>query len=239
METTKDRDPMVFGRNVRLARSWFGWSMRDLANVAGIGLRTVVRIEQGGGCQLKTEEKIAKACRMSIGLLWDTDLKHSHQQQLILPEDGRWLFGDMEDGKRHLKRKSKVDDAGAPAIASLDPDSIQDQGERLRLGLAGLSRGFIRSLSCNLASERHVAGVSEIYRKDFNSPIPGKYLLYVLEGGLRIEIRNQIFDVPEAGAFFFDSNHPWTAEPWHPDGPAAGPTRLLYVSLTPNKLSKQ
>src|SRR5262249_7293127 len=106
-----------------------------LAERSKVSRKTILRGENGIGCTLTIENKLAHALRVGEGLLWvpqGTSSEHIHRYI-----GDRWFFCIPEEFNHYNTRYHLDED-------SLDPDSIQSESERLRLGRNGLSSGFLR-----------------------------------------------------------------------------------------------
>src|SRR5579862_8205028 len=131
-------DPRVFGRNVRAFRALRGWGVRELSERAGVSTKTIVKIERGEGCTSRTEAKIALGFSVYLGRLWDDTLLSSEGERLIRKDHGRWFFSAIQDAELFHQRLSRSDLGLSDERFRSDPDEIQDESERLRLGHGGL-----------------------------------------------------------------------------------------------------
>ena len=66
-------DPAAFGASLRRHRAARGWSQREAAEQAGVGLATVQRAEDGAGVYLETAVRLASAYRTGLDTLLAAD----------------------------------------------------------------------------------------------------------------------------------------------------------------------
>src|SRR4051812_4749664 len=110
MAGVSERDPTVFGRNVRAFRNQWNWSMRELSKQAGLSLQTIANVEAGRGCSQSSEERLAKAFQTYVGRLWDAELLSEARQRVIYSNRGRWFFSKVERAKEYALRQKMTDE---------------------------------------------------------------------------------------------------------------------------------
>src|ERR1700733_7802474 len=138
------KDPAVFGKNVRALRGLRGWSIRELAARCGLSTRTIVKIESGRGCSIKSELEVARGLNSYVGRLWDQSLISDAPERVISKADGRWFFSNVDDASQYHSRIRRTSFDDPTNRFRSDPDEIQIEAERSRLGRAGLSRCFVK-----------------------------------------------------------------------------------------------
>ena len=161
----------ILADNVRLRRETLGWTRKRLCEVASLSPQTLKGIEDGAGCSPAVERKLAHALRTVPGRLWEPLAlgdRHVHRQ-----DAARWYFARTEEVARYLERAGE----GATPIR-LDPDGIQDADERARLGLGGLSVGFVRVITAHLATRFAMSSEIELYGEMGTRPRDGM-MVYV------------------------------------------------------------
>lgn len=135
----------MFGRNVRALRGLRGWSIRDLSVRCGLSTRTIVKIESGRGCSIKSELEVARGLNSYVGRLWDRSLISEAPERVIKRTSGRWFFSHVDDAAQYHCRIRRTSFDNATYRLQSDPDEIQDEMERHRLGRSGLSRAFVKA----------------------------------------------------------------------------------------------
>lgn len=229
----ESRDPAVFGRNVRAFRALRGWGVRELAARADLSTKTIVKVERGELCTSKTEQKIAAGFGTYLGRLWDPNLLSDEPQRVIRRTEGRWFFAAIEDADRYHQRLIK----GQPELAEerlrSDPDEIQDEAERHRLGYAGLSRAFVRTMGGGLAAGYYQYNQAEMFGLDITPPdgFGYTYVCILQRGALRMQIRGKTFELEEGDSVVFDGGTTYSFEPLHPLNPALPPPLIQFVCL--------
>ncbi|RYG35719.1 XRE family transcriptional regulator, partial [bacterium] len=147
------RDPRVLAHNVRRARESLGWTGKRLCEEAGMSPQTLANVERGKGCTPGVERRLAAALGTVVGRLWE-DLEPA-RQILRHAQNDRWYFADIADGESFRNRQGLTED---PPPLRLDPDEIQDEAERARLGEFGLSKGFVLNLIGVQTERRRILG---------------------------------------------------------------------------------
>jgi transcriptional regulator with XRE-family HTH domain len=229
----ESRDPAVFGRNVRAFRALRGWGVRELAARSDLSTKTIVKIEKGELCTSKTEQKIAAGFGTYLGRLWDPNLLSDEPQRVIRSTEGRWFFAAIEDADKYYQRLVKSQPELAEERLRSDPDEIQDEAERHRLGHAGLSRAFVRTMGGGLATGYYQYNQAEMFSKDITPPdgFGYTYVCFVLRGDLRMEIRGKTFELHGGDSMVFDGGTYYSFEPLHPLSPSEPPPMMQFVCL--------
>jgi len=230
---SEGRDPAVFGRNVRAFRTLRGWGIRELADRANVSTKTVVKIEKGEGCTTKTEQKIARGFTMYLGRLWDASLLSDERQRVILKDQGRWFFAEIIDAERYHQRLLKSHPNLAEERFRSDPDEIQDESERRRLGYAGLARAFAKAMGGGMASGYYQYNQCEIFSYDVT---PGDgfnhtYICFCLRGELRMGMRDRTFELNEGDSIVFEGGDSYWLEPREPVRPPKLPPLIQFACL--------
>lgn len=234
------RDPKVFARNVRAFRALRGWSIRDLSARAGVSTKTIVKIERGEGCTIRTEQKIALGFAAYVGRLWDANLLSDEPQRIIRKDQGRWFFIEIEDAENYHRRLAKTGDGPEERLRS-DPDEIQDETERHRLGRAGLARGFVKSMGGGLASGYFQYSVGELFGYDYTPPDPLNYtyLCIIVRGTIRFGIRDEVHVLGAGDSVVFRGDAAYWMEPAQPLQPTEDPPFLQFMCLGILKLPER
>lgn len=218
------RDPLVFAENVRRIREHLGWSRQRLCEEAGISPQTLTKIERGNGCMPSVERKLAAALYTIEGRLWerfalDTQLVHS------LTTD-RWYFANQEEGIRYRERQ----DLQGPL--RMDPDSIQEEAERNRLGWTGLACGFVRITTAHLESGTVISSVLDVFGT-IESNVPDGHLAYfhVLQGAIRFQIGSRLHELQTGDVLQAQMETPAAISALVPIQRGDPPARVIYVDL--------
>jgi transcriptional regulator with XRE-family HTH domain len=233
VEIMERRDPSVFGRNVRAFRTLRGWSIRDLAERANVSTKTIVKIERGEGCTIRIEQKIALGFAAYVGRLWDASLLSDQPQRIIRREDGRWFFAAVEDAELFHRRIVKSQSDTSEDRLRSDPDEIQNEAERHRLGHAGLSRGFVKTMGGGLSSGYYQYNQAESFSRDY-TPADGlgyTYICHCARGSLRFHIRGEENELREGDSIVFEGDDTYWVEPWEPVAAAEKPPLLHLICL--------
>lgn len=199
--------------------------MSRLHRETGVALSTLRRIEAGEGCTLSVERKLAAALRTAEGRLW-----RKYEWTKAFPRllaEARWHFSLWDECARYLRRQG-LDEAHDSF--PYDPESIQDEAERLRLGRHGLASAFFRLTSGVFRAGSTVSSVVELYR-----PLPGEIeagtfaYFYVLRGEVRVQNAGTAFDLREGDALTIEFEAPSSLEPLQPVGPHDLPPLVIFV----------
>jgi len=227
------RDPAVFGRNVRAFRTLRGWGIRELSERANVSTKTIVKIEQGLGCTTRTEQKIAAGFTMYLGRLWDASLLTGQRQRVIHKSQGRWFFGEITDAERYHQRLVKSQPDLSEVRFRSDPDEIQDETERHRLGYAGLSKVFAKAMGGGMAAGYYQYNQCEIFSHDV-TPGDGfnySYICFCIRGSLRIGMRGEVFELNEGDTIVFEGGDDYWIEPLEPLRPPKPPPLIQFACL--------
>lgn len=224
---------MVFGRNVRAFRALRGWGIRQLAERSGVSTKTIVKIEKGEGCTTRTEEKIARGFTMYLGRLWDTSLLSDQRQRVIRKDHGRWFFGEHTDAERYFQRLLKSQPNLEEDRFRSDPDEIQSEAERHRLGYAGLSRVFVRAMGGGMAAGYYQYNQCEIFAHDvtLGDGFNYTYICFCVRGALRMGIRTQVFELEEGDSIVFEGGDSYWVEPREKIRPPIPPPLVQFACL--------
>ncbi len=224
-EIAEGRDPVMLAENVRRRREEQGWSMSRLHRETGVALSTLRRVEGGLGCTPLVERKLAKALRTAEGRLWQR-----YEWRKVFPRpasEARWHFMVWEECRRYLLRQG-LDESRDPF--PYDPEAIQDEAERLRLGRNGLATAFFRLTSAVFRTGSTVSSVLELF-----GPLPGSLEegtfahFYALRGEVRVRNAGETVEMAEGDALALEYESPSSLEPSRPVGPNDLPPRVLFV----------
>ncbi len=159
-ETLEGRDPIHLAANIRRQRLRLRWSQSQLAQEAQVGRQTIVRVEKGLGCTAVVERKLAKALMLNPQWIWNPHVE-GPEYRIHALSDAQWLFCDEQECEQYIEHRRLWD---KDKEYRPDPEEIQVESERLRLGRNGLARGFFRTLTSRLRGERVVSGsIVELY----------------------------------------------------------------------------
>lgn len=223
------RDPLAFARNVRRARESLGWTRQRLCQEASISPQTLTKVEGGRGCTPGVERRLAEALRTVVGRLWEP--QELARQTVRSPGTDRWYFASHADGERYWRSQSFIDE-GEPI--RYDPDAIQDEAERARMGGAGLVQGFVRVTTAHLRAASVISSVIEVYGR-IDSDMPDGRLSYfhALRGEMRFHIGERTFALHTGDVLQAEMASPAWLEPAVPVPPGSPPPLLVYVDLQP------
>ncbi|QYK54154.1 MAG: helix-turn-helix transcriptional regulator [Fimbriimonadaceae bacterium] len=182
-------DPSVLARNVRALRSLHGLSKTEYSFRAGISRDTLIRIENGQGCTLRIEQKIAKAFHSHPRRLWDSELFAIGSYKYIPATKNRWAFILPEEVDNYHRRLERTVGHSMADEFCADPDGIQEETERQRLGVSGFASAFSKAVGGTVTSGYCSAALIECYQKhDMVHPMSTVgYLVYVIRGSILYE----------------------------------------------------
>ena len=205
---------------------------------AGISPQTLAKVEGGQGCTPGVERKLADALGTVVGRLWETlDLR---QESVRTPAGDRWYFAGHDDGERYWRSRSIGGKPEVPRTEPLryDPDAIQDEGERARMGLGGLAVGFVRVTTGHLRAGTVISSVIELYRR-FENGDPGGRLVYfyVVRGRVRFHLRGTLYELGEGDVIQAEISADAWFEPSLPVVLGAPAPLMVYVDLAPRLVS--
>jgi len=234
-------DPEVFARNVRAFRALRGLSVRDLSERSGVSTKTIVKIEHGEGCSVRTEQRIAAGFTSYLGRLWDASLLSDEGQRVIQRDTARWFFGDVRDAQKYFERRTRTTPEMAEERMRSDPDEIQVEAERHRLGRAGFSPCFVKAFGGGISSGYFQFNLAEIFGRDFTPPESFNYSYVCIcnRGAVRFGIRGKEFEMHEGDSIVFEGNDTYWVEPLRPIGPTDLPPTIHFLCLHLLKLPKR
>jgi len=218
------RDPLVFAENVRRVREHLGWTRQRLCQQAGISPQTLTNIERGHGCMPSVERKLAAALYTIEGRLWE---EFSLDTQLVhRPADDRWYFANPEEGSRYRERQQ------LPGPLRLDPDGIQDEAERSRLGWGGLSCGFVRITTAHLEGGTVISSVLDVFGV-IESNVPDGHLAYfhMLRGSIQFRIGHRVHELHAGDVLQAQMEMPAAIQPLAPVRRGEDPPQVVFVDL--------
>lgn len=224
-EIGEGRDPSLLAENVRRRREEQGWTVSQLHRETGVALSTLRRIENGLGCTPMVERKLAKALRTAEGRLWQRYEWHKTFPRPLA--EARWHFLMWEECQRYLRRQG-LDEARDPF--PYDPDSIQDEAERLRLGRNGLASAFFRLTSGVFRTGSTVSSIVELYARAPGTLEEGTYAyFYALRGDTRVRNGESFIELREGDVLTVEHEAPSFLEPLHPLEPGGLPPLVIFV----------
>lgn len=193
-----------FGESMRRNRTLLGYTVRDLAERAGISKNTVLRVEAGLPVQNATRTKLCRALGM---VPTDPTTKH--------PPANEGKFYRLQTNDEAVWYATKINENGeADAYTN---DRVTSSDERHRLGWHGLANHFGRPLRCRRASSRHIPFLIELFAPtDVTADLSGERFLYVLRGVVRVKVGEEIFVAREGEAATYDATQPNALEPAEP-----------------------
>jgi hypothetical protein len=201
--------------------------MRELAERAQVSKNSVLKIEQGHPLKDAVLDKICHGLSTDLTRLevldtnWDANYV-VHEKEMV-----RWIT-------QHDRNKGK------PSRAN--PEMIQREEERKRLGTLGFVKDFFTLLRCALPTGSLVGGIVEVYAKTDANEARGEIFVYCLRGTVRMNLNERsgkpdtfVLREGEAATFFNDGDH--TYEPVDRIGPTTPAPRFLYVRVHPDRVS--
>lgn len=216
------RDWSLLGANVRALRKSLGWTLDTLAERSKVSLTTLKRIESGQPCSFRTQERLAKAFSTALGSLWEPRLFSRERVSVFRPEDSRWRFPNSEEAANWALNEDK---------RQIDPDAIQNEDERLRLGRNGLAEGFARIFRRQFPTGYLGVVFYECYARqgiDF-PPHVDAICLYGARGTLIVYLDEEPYALREGDVLVLDSSLKVELAPEQPVGPAELPPMSFSV----------
>ncbi len=228
VQVQEGRDPKLFGRNFYTLRMERGLTTRKIAMLTGVSTSTIYRIEQGYGCTLAVEAKLAKLLNLVEGQLW-SDQTPETDYRLHKQRDDWWFFASTDDAQKYHERHTLVegDDNFHPG-----PKEIQEDIERLRLGRTGLAAGFFRNTTSNMLQGRIASSIIELYG-DVRSSYPEKtnLYLYCLRNSVKIQCGQDRHELESGDVLTCSLRQPFIMNPAQPVGLSDLPPLMLYVVI--------
>lgn len=177
----------AFAFNVRQHRALRGWSIRELAKQAGVATKTIENIEAGHGCSTRVEAKVAIALNALRSRLRMAGHPSDGQYKIVRGQDLRWYFGEWDEADRYHQRMIRADLISPSGTVAEDPEAIQDEAERRRLGLTGQASVFIQVRSGALTTGRYMTCMLELFARSAQAPDPSSYTyqIHILKGSVR------------------------------------------------------
>ncbi len=223
------QDFRVFAENVRGYRQSLGWSNERLAAESGVGLRTLIRIQQGHPCFHRTQLSISLALRIGLDTLWNP-AKNIQKSYFIFREpEERWCFANRGDAENWTMNSDPH---------RVDPDSIQQAAERDRLGRNGLSMGFAQYYRSYLPGGMQATFMQNVYSKQTFAfpPTVSGICIYCIKGSLKVFLGDDTFELHTGDVLVFEAHIPYSHEPLSPLLPHETPPAFLGVTI--NRVGK-
>lgn len=219
MLTLDSFDPKIIGRNLRATRLMREVSQEELAQVTGISVKTISRIETGKGTTWSTLGKICRAFCLTpsqflampgsaIGVNVDYGVHRRADEMWVYP---------------HTPRKTKM-----PEDEFL---RVQDPEERRRLGTLGIIPLFVNRMEFLMPAGPGMIE-AELYSRlggAFNSRFYRGGVVMCVGGSLRIGIAGQVVDLEEGDMMGHDPRFAEWMEPSPNMSEDELPVRLLWL----------
>lgn len=224
-------DFRVFGKNVRNHRLNLGWTTEHCADLCGISRATLIRIEAGKPCTIRTQEHIATVFQMTRDSLWTSSTLSVRGLCVFRRRETRWSFGDAEQGMTW-----RLNDSGG----RLDPDSVQSPMERRRLGSIGIANTFTQRFRAHLPDGFHGCGIVEVYGETgltfpVNVTSAG---VCCLEGAIIVRNEAETYELHAGDVCVFDPSLSLKLAPKAKLGPNDVPPISLYFALQTNRFKR-
>ncbi|AIE84438.1 XRE family transcriptional regulator [Fimbriimonas ginsengisoli] len=208
-----------FGASMRRNRNLLGYTVRDLAELAGISKNTLLRVESGLPVQKATREKLCRA----LGMV-PTDPASRR------PGANEGAYYRLHTNADAVWYATKVNRNGE--AESSTNERIGDPAERSRLGWYGLADNFGRPLRCRREGSRLIPFVVEVYRpSDITADPSGERFVYGLRGKVRVVVGEESFVLQEGEAATYDATQPNGLEPCDPVTPGHPAPLVLQIVL--------
>ncbi len=216
-------DRKKFGQNLRKARLSMGFTIRELASLAGISKTSLLHTEQGrDSIHYKTIDKALRALQVSFeDMLNYADRKTDHivgiHHPFIAhhPQHTFWLLSADHRAKRPENTYAM----------------IQDPNERLRLGRLGFVPLFANSPDFLMP---HGPGLVELelygrFESAYNRHLYHHAVMYVISGEVRFEFDEGEVVLAAGGSLGLSTELRFSMEPSRPIGLNEPPARLIWV----------
>lgn len=216
--STLELDYSLIGRNLRRFRNLRGKSQAEIAELAGISIRTLFRIENGSIVRLGTLNRICDALGCDLAEISTSQRliqsKKTDELYLLHPREKTVWYADGD-----LRRMKPSD----------SQTLIQNEAERHRLGSLGFVSMFVTSPSFTLTYGPGVA-LFELYGKHSTTyPFLYRDLLFVcLRGEVLFTIESEVVRV-RAGEAITPGPYSVSYEPATPVGPHDLAPLLLHI----------
>lgn len=205
--------------------------MRDLSRHSGLSLQTIVNVEAGKGCAPATEERFAHGFQTYVGRLWDVELLCPERERVIHSSRGRWFFPNVDHAKEYARRQRLAEEEDDGRFRT-DPDAIQEQAERHRLGHT-FGWCFVRALSGGIAQNYYRFNIWELFGRE-TSRAPDRAFTMLLQahsGNVRVGTRGKEFEILEGDGFVWEYSDSWWLEPLHQVRPGEKPPIAYLIRL--------
>lgn len=199
----------VLGHRVKRLRESQAFSIREVAERAGISKNSIVRLEQGRGTQAITVMKVCSVLGIHVERLAapnsDDVVAVVHQKT-----DDRW-FDAVNMASTPLLGKDR-------ALTAKELKRAVDQGAHTPLNL----------LRCRLPGGKILPSILEIRQKSPVRSHVGEEFVYVLSGAATITVGKKKYRLKEGECVTF-----WSAEPhtYEPTDPKKIPARILSIRV--------
>lgn len=208
--------------------------MRELSRRAGISLKTVVNVESGLGCSPRIELKLHKAFSCPPGRLRNALATDEDSLiRVVKAEEGRWYFNSSAEGLTYHERQTRASEDSSRLRYRDDPDTIQVEAERLRLGYAGASIGFHQVKSGWLSSGHHQTCLVELFQQDEQHADPQRHTYQILgiRGYIELKVHGATNVIGPGDLVTVVESAPFTARPVAPVTPDSLPPHFLITRL--------
>jgi DNA-binding XRE family transcriptional regulator len=208
-------DFKLAGYRVRERRIDLGLTTQQVAEQAGVARFTVVRLEKGLRCHLKTLAKIRGAVRLF------TD-------QMLRPV-GDPLNCSIQRASDLKWSVSKSKSTYQRQVIEDDRFHVNDEAERKRLGTLELQPFFTAIFQSELPRGRTSQALMEFYQPSWVDQHFGEEFIYCLRGPVTIRVEDVPQRLETGDAMTFDATLPHQYEPSEPIGPKDPPALILIV----------
>lgn len=194
----------------RERRKLFGWSLEEAARRAGVSRDTVIRVERGEKCRLKS----LHALRSIYGLF---------SAQLTRHDDSSELFSTCSESEIQWTAATNRDHKGRPIQ---DPKYVfvNDPVERRRRADLGYQQFFTGFIRCELESGTMNAALMEIYKDSWVDQHFGEEFVYCLSGIVILKIEGVETTLHPGDSIVFDA---WRPHQYKIDPVSEIPAKIL------------
>jgi len=199
--------PEDHGRLIQRARVLLDITQAELAERAGITVRTLYRAERGFPARHSSLEKIANGLNMSLDeLLREKPVMDGTAQAYVLHRAAENVWSAPIDRRRNVPEDNET--------------RVRSASERRRLGLLGLTPLFL-CYPVLVMPEGPGATLLEVYGRYENAINPEVYrdaMMHCLRGGVRLGILDEIVELGEGDFVGYVSRNLRWIEPVAPLG---------------------
>ncbi len=217
---TKNEAPWdwkLIAARFKARRLLFDWTLDEAARRAGVSRDTVIRVEHGHRCSLKSLHALRAIYGLFSAQLVRRDVNHQSENFVSCrAEDVQWMAANNRNYKGDL-------------VKEMNYLFVNDPNERKRRADLGYQRFFSGFLGSELVGGVMSAGLLELYQPSPTDRHFGEEFIYCLSGRASIMVEGEICELEPGDSIVFDATK---LHQYSPADDTRLPAIILFVVAT-------